>query len=113
MTVEILNIVVNWAIPCLLGAIVAFFSSKFTVGKKRLKSFSIGLQCLLRADILDQYKKWVDAGYCPIHEKQALEKEYTAYHSLGKNGVMTSAYQQIMDLPDHPVCHDIKTESGR
>lgn len=99
---EILDIVVNWGIPCLLGATVAFCSSKFTVGRKRLKWFSVGLQCLLRADILDQYKHWVDLGYCPINERQFLEKEYNAYHGLGKNGVMTSAFHHIMELPTEP-----------
>lgn len=99
---EILDIVVNWAIPCLLGAIVAFCSSKFTIGRKRLKSFSVGLQCLLKADILEQYKHWVNLGYCPVHERQSLEKEYMAYHELGKNGVMTSIFNHIMELPPEP-----------
>lgn len=88
--------VISWLVPFLLGAVVGGVSLWFG----GLKSLRDGVQCLLRAEIIRQNEKWVKAGYCPVYAKQALSREYKAYHNLKGNDVATGLYEETMDLPE-------------
>lgn len=93
---EIVNKVMGWLVPFLLGEAVSVIALWFVF----FKAFRNGLQCLLRAEIVRQNEKWVKAGYCPIYAKEALAREYKAYHALGGNDVATGLYEEVMDLPE-------------
>ena len=90
--------IIKWLVVFLLGGMVSTIATGFVI----FKSIIVGLQCLLRAEILRQYEKWYDRGYCPIYAKQALEKAYKVYHKLGGNDVATEKYQNLLELPDKP-----------
>lgn len=87
---------VGWLVPFLMGTLVGGVVLWFTV----LKSICDGLQCLLRAEIVRQNEKWTRLKYCPVYAKEALTREYTAYHNLRGNDVATALYQEVMDLPE-------------
>ena len=55
---------------------------------------------LLRTEIIRQNDKYSDRGYCPIYAKDALQKEYDAYHQLGGNGTITKIFNNTMALPE-------------
>ena len=78
-------------------------SERFQIFTKNLlaknKSLKNGLQCLLRAEIIRSYDKYIEKGEIPIYAKEALEKEYKAYHKLGGNDVATGLYTELMKLP--------------
>ncbi|MPN16592.1 hypothetical protein SDC9_163937 [bioreactor metagenome] len=59
----------------------------------------MGLQCLLRAEIIRSYEKYQDKGFCPLYAKEALKREYDSYHDLHGNDVATDLYRQMMALP--------------
>lgn len=88
--------IIGWVVPFILGAIVGAIGLWFGI----LRSLRDGLQCLLRAEIIRQHEKWTDRGYCPIWAKQALTREYKAYHALKGNDVATGLYVDTMELPD-------------
>mgnify|MGYP003312824936 CR=1 FL=1 len=88
--------VISWLVPFLCGAIAGGLTLWF-VG---LRSLRDGVQCLLRAEIIRQNEKWVKAGYCPVYAKQALSREYKAYHNLKGNDVATGLYEEVIDLPE-------------
>ena len=67
--------------------------------RKKEKSVEKGVQCLLRAEIIRQYEKNIDRGFCPLYAKEALKREYDAYHELGGTDVATDLFDQIMKLP--------------
>lgn len=93
---EILTKIVDWLVPFLCGTIVGGVALWFGW----LKALCDGVQCLLRAEIIRQNEKWMKAGYCPVYAKQALSREYKAYHGLHGNDVATSLYEETMDLPE-------------
>lgn len=92
----VLEKVISWLVPFLCGAIVGGVALWFG----GLKALRDGVQCLLRAEIIRQNEKWVKAGYCPVYAKQALSREYNAYHNLKGNDVATSLYEETMELPE-------------
>lgn len=88
--------IISWLVPFLCGAIVGGVALWFGW----LKALCEGVQCLLRAEIIRQNKKWTRAGYCPVYAKQALSRAYKAYHGLHGNDVATSLYEEVMELPE-------------
>lgn len=88
--------VISWLVPFLCGSVVTGLALWFG-GFKALRD---GVQCLLRAEIIRQNEKWTKAHFCPVYAKQALAREYNAYHRLGGNDVATNLYEETMDLPE-------------
>lgn len=91
----ILETVVKWFIPFIFGAGVSALVAHF----KKKSALEDGVQCLLRAEIIKAHDKYTERGYCPVAMKEAISKEYTAYHNLGGNDVATNLYHEIMQLP--------------
>lgn len=99
------NSFVNWLISFLCGgAITAIgvFFSYIKAQKKARKAMSQGIQALLRSDIIRIHDKYVEKGYCPVDIKEALHREYTAYHNLGGNDIATHLYEETIELPNSP-----------
>ena len=90
-----IDLILKWAIPFICGSGITYIIS-LIAKNKALKN---GLQCLLRAEIIRSYDKYKDRGEIPIYAKEALEKEYKAYHKLGGNDVATGLYNELMKLP--------------
>ena len=68
--------------------------------KADMISLKLGVQALLRSEMIDNYNKWSERGYMPIYAKENFESCYTQYHNLGANGVMDSIYEKVMSLPE-------------
>ncbi len=68
--------------------------------KKDLEMIKKGTQAGLRYDLFMMADEWLAKGFCPRRIKSDFEHLYTQYHLLGKNGVMDSTYQAILDLPE-------------
>ena len=69
---------IKWLIPFLCGGAVSALGviiGRIKLGKKKQDALGEGLQCLLRAEIIEQYEKWDERGYCPIYAKEALTTE--------------------------------------
>lgn len=98
---EIIDKVISWLIPFCLGALVGYVTLWLTA----VRSLRDGLQCLLRAEIIRQNEKWTAAEYCPVYAKQALHREYKAYHDLKGNDVATALYKEAMALPERKEDH--------
>ena len=96
---DILEKVVSWLVPFLCGT-VAGGLVLWVVG---LRSLRDGVQCLLRAEIVRQNEKWTKAEDCPVYAKEALAREYRAYHNLKGNDVATSLYEEVMELPERKI----------
>ena len=86
---------IKWLVPFLLGGAVTFSGTMLI----RIKAIKNGLQCLLRAEIIRSYDKYMEKGYAPVYAKEALTKAYHAYHALGGNDVATSLYKETMNFP--------------
>ncbi len=97
--------VIKWIVPFLCGSAVSALGTIWLY----FKYIKDGVQCLLRAEILRQYEKWEERGYCPIYAKQALSREYKAYHKLGGNDVATEKYHDLLKLPDEPEENESET----
>lgn len=102
--------IITALISTTVGVVVASIVGHFKSGRAKNKAMQDGLQCLLRAEMIRQHEKSNERGFCPIYAKDALRREYEAYHALGGNGVITDLYNDIIDLPETPQTKRIKSE---
>ena len=94
---------IKWLVPFLCGGVITLFGmliSQLKKSKGRQDAIELGLQSLLRAEIIRQHEKWEDKHYCPIYAKEALRRTYDSYHLLGGNDVATGLYNETMELPE-------------
>jgi hypothetical protein len=101
----VFELLVKWLVPFLCGSAVSIagtFVGTLKKGRKRDKAIEVGLQCLLRAEIIRSFEKYTERRYCPIYAKEALKREYDSYHELGGNDVATGLFKKIMELPEEP-----------
>lgn len=82
--------------------LVTFLAARYKFHRKREKALEEGVQALLRAEIIRQYEKHIERGFCPLYAKEALKREYHAYHELGGNDVATELYHKVLELPTEP-----------
>ncbi len=61
----------------------------------QIKGVRLGVQALLRAQMIADYNKWSERGYAPIYARENFINCWTQYHSLGVNGVMGRPESEI------------------
>lgn len=73
--------------------------------KEREESEAIknGIRAVLRDRILQAYNHFSRIGKIQIEELENISNMYIAYHNLGGNGVITSIYNKVLEIP-----HEIK-----
>lgn len=101
----VFDLIIKWLVPFLCGSVISGVTAMFVLVKKlHAKDHLVrsGIQCLLRAEILRTCEKYIDRGFCPLHIKEALAREYKAYSELGGNDVATGVFHQCMELPPDP-----------
>lgn len=67
--------------------------------KKENKAQQLGIQALLRAQMISEYNHWSDKGFAPIWARQNFENLWVQYEALGENGVMNDIHQKFLALP--------------
>jgi len=88
-----------FSVPALLGAVFKYFYNQNKERKEELAAIKLGLQALLRAQLIDDYNKWSERGYAPIYARQNFENCWAQYHALGANGVMDDIHAKFLELP--------------
>ena len=66
---------------------------------KQVSGVRKGVQALLRAQMINDYNKWMEKGYAPIYARQNFENCWKNYHDLGVNGVMDDLHNKFLELP--------------
>lgn len=110
MTLDIIaELALRWAVPFVLTGAASLIGARCGTRRERLKKASVrdetiglGLQCLLRAEIIRSAEKYHDKGFCPVYAREALQRAYDSYHNLGGNDVATELYRRTMALPSDP-----------
>lgn len=101
--IEILSYVQdNWVawLFALIGAALGYILKQVRAQKMESKAIADGVQSLLRENIVQNYNKYQDRGYCPIYAKESIRHVYEAYHNLGGNDVATKLYNTLLAMPE-------------
>ena len=75
----------------------------------RIKAIQMGVQALLRAQMVEYYNHYHAKGYAPLYARESFENCWIQYERLGKNGVMADLRAKFLALPTHD---DMRGESN-
>ena len=87
------QILALFSAPALLAAAVLYV-------KNQVGGIRRGVQALLRAQLLDDWRYYSNKGYAPIYARESFENCYQQYHRLGANGVMDDIHAKFLALPE-------------
>lgn len=93
---------VEWAFGIVAAIILLLFKKlnrKLNDTKKKDDAIELGVQALLRSQMIADYNHYNDRGSAPIYARENFENVYQQYKNLGGNGVMTDIHKKFMDLP--------------
>lgn len=65
----------------------------------RIKALQMGVQALLRAQMITYYNYYRDKGYSTNYARDSFENCWKQYEKLGKNGIMEDLRGKFLDIP--------------
>lgn len=102
---NIIQIILSYLIPTLLGAVLGFVSTKFKKNKekeeeekKKINVLEQGVQALLRNEIIRRYREFETKGEISILDKENLEEMFEQYKNLGGNGTVKKMMDELLNL---------------
>lgn len=102
-TYQIISLVLSiLGIPSLTAIISWVYHRQKKIDDKQKQetiALKLGVQALLRSQMINDYNKWSDKGYAPIYARENFQNCWKQYESLGENGVMEDIHNKFMDLP--------------
>ena len=85
-------------VPSMLSALVWLYRIVIKQNEQ-YTALKMGLQAMLRGQMINDYKHWSEKGYAPIYARENFENLWQQYHSLGANGVMNDIHSKFHNLP--------------
>lgn len=85
-----------------LATVVAWLWKILKKNNTETNAVKLGIQALLRAQMISDYNRWSEKGYSPIYARENFGNCWEQYHELGANGVMDDIHEKFMDLPINP-----------
>ena len=86
-------------IPSAIVAVCTYIFKQLKQNREETEAVKLGVQALLRAQMIAEYNKWEEKGFAPIYARQNFENCWLRYHSLGANGVMDDIHEKFLQLP--------------
>lgn len=88
-----------FSVPALILMIVKYMLNQIKQNWKDTEAVKLGLQALLRSQMISDYNKYSEKGFAPVYARDNFENCWKQYHSLGANGVMDDLHEKFLDLP--------------
>lgn len=88
-----------FSVPALILMIVKYMLNQIKQNRKDTEAVKLGLQALLRSQMISDYNKYSEKGFAPVYARDNFENCWKQYHSLGANGVMDDLHEKVLDLP--------------
>lgn len=86
-------------IPTLIICLYKYVNSVIKKTRDDTNALKLGIQALLRSQMIAEYNKYNEKGYAPVYARENFENCWKQYHSLGANGVIDDLHEKFLDLP--------------
>lgn len=92
------TIVLSYLIPTILGGALGFIATKLKKNKKKDLAIELGVQALLRNEIIRRYREFETKGEISILDQENLDEMFTQYKNLGGNGTVKKMMNDLYEL---------------
>lgn len=95
---DVIKIIISYIIPTILGGILGLIFTKLKKNKKKDLAIELGVQALLRNEIIRRYREFESKGEISILDKENLEEMFEQYKNLGGNGTVKKMMDDLLNL---------------
>lgn len=95
----ILETILKWLIPTLLGGILTYIMKQLHDNKQSNHAMKNSMVLLLRSQIVEKCEKYLALGYLPDYARSCLEDLFEEYEALGGNHGVGKLVDQCFELP--------------
>ena len=95
---NIAQIILSYLIPTLLGGVLGFIATKLKKNKKKDLAIELGVQALLRNEIIRRYRELETKGEISILDQENLDEMFEQYKNLGGNGTVKKMMNDLYEL---------------
>lgn len=95
---NILQIILSYLIPTILGAILGLIATNLKKNKKKDLAIEQGVQALLRNEIIRRYREFESKGEISILDQENLDEMFIQYQNLGGNGTVKKMMNDLYEL---------------
>lgn len=88
-----------FGLPSLSVSLIFYLGGKLKKNTEDTNAVKLGVQALLRSQLISEWNKWSEYGYAPIYARENFENIWKQYHNLGANGVMDDIREKFLRLP--------------
>lgn len=81
------------------GGLIFKLYSMIQTQKRSTDAVKLGIQALLRAQMINDFNHYAEKGYAPIYRRENFENVWKQYEALGENGVMEDIRKKFFALP--------------
>lgn len=99
MNINVFQIIINYCIPLILGTVIGFISTKLKKNKSKEQAIELGVQALLRNELVRRYREYEAKGEMSILDKENMEAMFKQYKNLGGNGTVKHMMDDLFELP--------------
>lgn len=82
-----------------LSSVLIWFYNIIKKQNEQYNALRLGLQAMLRSQMINDYNYWTSKGYAPIYARENFENLWRQYHLMGANGVMDDIHEKFHKLP--------------
>lgn len=95
--------VITQVVVYVATAVLAWLVGKVTAAgkadKQEREALYDGVRALLRSELMRTHHQAMRDGFASTTDKEVMQRTYDAYHRLNGNGIATSLYREMMELP--------------
>lgn len=104
---ELVEIFIKQSVTLIAGAIISYLlamlkskQAEIRAKDEEIETLKVGVQALLRQNIINVHSQFMKLGFIPLVDKQALMLAYDSYHKLSPvNGVIDDIMDDLRSLP--------------
>ena len=96
--INILQIILSYLLPTVLGGVVGFIFTKLKKNKKKDLSIEQAVQALLRNELIRRYREYKAKGEMTILDRENIEAMFKQYKNLGGNGTVKKMMEDLLSL---------------
>lgn len=97
--INILQIILSYLLPTVLGGVVGFIFTKLKKNKKKDLSIEQAVQALLRNELIRRYREYKAKGEMTILDRENIEAMFKQYKNLGGNGTVKELMNELLEVP--------------
>ena len=85
-------------IPALIAGVFKYLHALIKRNTDDNKALKLGVQALLRSQMISDFNKYSEKGYAPIYARESFENCWKQYHSLGGEWGDGRSSQEILGV---------------